>query len=231
MKLKVESRNITWKNVKKLRREGKVPAVVYSKHLDKPISVVCERNEFVKLYRKAGHSTPLTLVWDGIEELVLIHDYQLDPVMDTVIHIDFLWIKKWVKVSAEAAIVMVGEELSPIVKSGDASIQLVKDYLAIEALPKDLVKEIVVDVSTITDPSVVIFVKDLNLPEGVIAEDDWELPIVTVIDLKKAAEQEDAKEAAAEEASAEAALKESDTASDNSDEKKSSEDKSEEKTE
>jgi len=67
---------------------------------------------------------------------------------------------------------MVGEELSPIVKSGDASIQLVKDYLAIEALPKDLVKEIVVDVSTITDPSVVIFVKDLNLPEGVISEDD-----------------------------------------------------------
>jgi ribosomal protein L25 (general stress protein Ctc) len=58
--------------------------------MEKPISVVCERNEFVKLYRKAGHSTPITLNGDGIDEMVLIHDYQLDPVMDTVIHIDFL---------------------------------------------------------------------------------------------------------------------------------------------
>jgi len=198
MKLKVESRNIKWKNVKKLRREGKVPAVVYSKHLEKPISVVCDRNEFVKLYRKAGHSTPINLSGDGIDELVLIHDYQLDPVMDTVIHIDFLWIKKWVKVSAEVAIVMVWDELSPMVKSWDASIELVKDYLAINALPKDLVKEIVVDVSTINDPSTVIFVKDLNLPEGVTSEDDLELPVITVVDLKKSAAEEEAKEAAAE---------------------------------
>ncbi len=198
MKLKVESRNIKWKNVKKLRREGKVPAVVYSKHLEKPISVICDRNEFVKLYRKAGHSTPITLSGEGIDELVLIHDYQLDPVMDTVIHIDFLWIKKWVKVSAEVAIVMVWDELSPMVKSGDASIQLVKDYLAINALPKDLVKEITVDVSTITDPSTVIFVKDLNLPEGVTSEDDLDLPVITVVDLKKSAAEEEAKEAAAE---------------------------------
>lgn len=198
MKLKVEARNIKWKNVKKLRREGKVPAVIYSKHLEKPISIICDRNEFVKLYRKAGHSTPITLSGDDVDELVLIHDFQLDPVMDTVIHIDFLWIKKWVKVSAEVAIVMVWDELSPMVKSWDASIQLVKDYLAINALPKDLVKEITVDVSTLNDPSTVIFVKDLTLPEWVTSEDDLELPVITVVDLKRSAAEEEAKEAAAE---------------------------------
>ena len=191
MKLKVELRNIKWKNVKKLRRDGAIPAIVYSKHLEKPISVICNKNEFVKLYKKAGHSTPITLLWEGIEELVLIHDYQLDPVMDTVLHVDFLWIKKWVKVSAEVAIVMEGEENSPIVKSWDANIQLVKDYLAINALPKDLPKEIIVDVSDISDPTTVVFVKDLDLPEWVIVEDDLDVPVVTVLDLKKSSEQED----------------------------------------
>jgi hypothetical protein len=88
-----------------------------------------------------------------------------------------------------------------MVKSGDASIELVKDNLAIEALPKDLPKEIVVDVSKIIDPNTVIFVKDLDLPAGVESEDDLELPVVTVVDLKKSAAAEEAKEAAAEEAS------------------------------
>lgn len=204
MKLKVEARNIIWKNVKKLRREWKVPATVYAKHMGKSLSIVCQRNEFVKLYKKAGHSTPITLIGDGIEEMVLIHNYQLDPVMDTVIHIDFLWIQKWVKVSAEVAILIEWEELSPIVKSGDAAIQLVKDYLAINAFPKDLPKEIIINVSKIIDPLTVIFVRDLELPAGVEIEDDLDQAVVTVMDLKKSAAAEEAKDAAAEEAKEEA---------------------------
>lgn len=198
MKLNVELRNIIWKNVKKLRREDKVPAVVYSKHLEKPISILCDRNEFVKLYRQTGYSTPITLTWEWVDELVLIQDIQLDPVRDRVIHIDFLWIKKWVKVSAEVAIVISWEEMSPIVKSWDANFELLKDYLMVNALPKDLVKEIIVDVSAITDLDTVIFVKDLNLPEWIVSEEDWEIPVVTVVDLKKSAAEEEAKEAAAE---------------------------------
>ncbi|MCK9467056.1 MAG: 50S ribosomal protein L25 [Candidatus Absconditabacterales bacterium] len=198
MKLNVELRNIIGKNVKKLRREDKVPAVVYSKHLEKPISILCDRNEFVKLYRQTGYSTPITLTGEGVDELVLIQDIQLDPVRDRVIHIDFLGIKKGVKVSAEVAIVISGEEMSPIVKSGDANFELLKDYLMVNALPKDLVKEIVVDVSAITDLDTVIFVKDLNLPEGIVSEEDGEIPVVTVVDLKKSAAEEEAKEAAAE---------------------------------
>ena len=188
MKLKVESRNITWKHVNKLRRMGKVPATIYGKHLEKPISITCEKNEFVKLFREAGHSTPVTLEWDGIEEMVLIHDYQLDPVMDTVLHIDFLGIKKWQKVSAEVSIILQWEELSPIVKLWQWNIQLVKDALMIESLPKDLPKEIVVNVADLEDVNTVIFVKDLDLPEGVVAKEDLELPVVTIMQLQDEAE-------------------------------------------
>lgn len=198
MKLNVEIRNIIGKNVKKLRREGKIPATVYSKHLESSISILCDKNEFVKLYKNAWQSTPVTLIGEWIEELVLIHNFQLDPVTDVVIHVDFLGIKKGVKVSAEVEIIMEWEEVSPIVKSGDATIQLIKDSLAIIALPKDLPRNIVVDVSNIDDVNTVIFVKDLELPEGVEVEDDLELPVVTIMDLKKSAAEEEAREEQAE---------------------------------
>lgn len=93
MKLNVELRNIKWKKVRKLRREDKVPAVVYATHLEKPISILCDRNEFVKLYRQTWYSTPITLTWEWVDELVLIQDIQLDPVTDKAIHIDFYELK------------------------------------------------------------------------------------------------------------------------------------------
>ena len=185
MELKVSLRDIKWKKVNQLRREWNIPATIYGRHLEKPISISCARNEFVRLYKEAGHSTPVTLKWDWVEEMVLIHDYQLDPVTDTVLHVDFLGIKKWEKVSAEVSIVMQWEELSPIVKLGEGTINLVKDYLAIEALPKDLPKEITVDVSGIDSIDTTIFVKDLNLPEWVVAKDDPEQAIVTVMQAKE----------------------------------------------
>lgn len=199
MKLKVEVRDIRGKDVKKLRRDGQIPAIIYGKHMDNSISITCDKNEFVKLYKKAWSSTPITLIGEGVDEMVLIHNYQLDPVTDVAIHVDFLALTKWEKVSAEVSIVMTGDEESLVVKSGDGNIQLVKDSLAIEALPKDLVKEIEVNVSHIEDVSEAIFVKDLKLPTGVEVKDDIEQIVVSVLDLKKQA----AAEKAAEEAAAE----------------------------
>jgi len=196
MKLKVEVRDLKGKDVKRLRRKGQIPAIVYGKHMDNSISITCDKNEFVKLYRKAWSSTPVTLTGEWVDEMVLIHDYQLDPVSDVAIHVDFLALTKWEKVSAEVSIVMTGDEEALVVKSGDGNIQLVKDSLAIEALPKDLVKEIEVNVSHIEDVNDAIFVKDLRLPTGVEVKDDVEQIVVSVFDLKKQA----AAEAAAEEA-------------------------------
>lgn len=203
MKLNVETREVRGKDVKKLRREGKIPAIIYGKHMENSISIICDKNEFVKLYRKSWSSTPITLSGEWIDEMVLVHDYQLDPVSDVVLHVDFLALTKWEKVSAEVSIIMTGDELSPIVKAGDGSIQLVKDSLAIEALPKDLIKEIIVDVSNIDDVNTVLFVKDLDIPSWVEIKDDLDLSVISVFDLKKWAEVEEAAEAAAAEAGTE----------------------------
>lgn len=178
MKLKVELRNITGKKVKYLRQEWKVPAVIYGKELKEPIIITCEKNEFVRLYKKTGSSVPFTLEWDKVDQLVLVHDYQLDPLLDVVTHIDFLAIKKWEKVTTEVSIVLIGE--APVEKLGEWNIQLVKHEVEIEALPKDLPKEILLDVSEIKDKNDVIFVKDLVLPKGVVIKWDLDAPILTV---------------------------------------------------
>ena len=198
MKLNVELRDIRGKDVRKLRREGQIPAIIYGKHMDDSMSIVCDKNEFVKLYKKVGSSTPITLVGKDIDEMVLIHDFQLDPVSDVALHVDFLALTKWEKVAAEVAIVLEGEEDAPVVKAGDGNIQLLKDSLAIEALPKDLIKEIIVNVSDIEDVSTVLFVKDLPIPAGVEVKDDLELSVVWVFDLKKWSAAEEAAEEAAE---------------------------------
>lgn len=178
MKLKVELRNITGKKVKYLRQEWKVPAVIYGKELKTPLTIVCDKNEFVRLYKKTGSSVPFTLEWDKIDQLVLVHDYQLDPLLDVVTHIDFLAIKKWEKVVTEVSIVLTGE--APVEKLGEWNIQLVKHEIEIEALPKDLPKEILLDISEIKDKNDVIFAKDLVLPKGVVIKWDLDAPILTV---------------------------------------------------
>lgn len=181
MKLKVELRNITGKKVKYLREEGKVPAIIYGKELKEPLTITCDKNEFVRLYKKIGSSVPFTLEWDKISQLVLVHDYQLDPLLDVVTHIDFLAIKKWEKVVTEVSIVLTGE--APVEKLWEGNIQLLKHEIEVEALPKDLPKEIVLDISEIKDKNDVIFIKDLVLPKGVVAKWDLEAPVLTVASL------------------------------------------------
>ena len=60
MKLAVTKRTEKGKAVKKMRREDKIPGVVYGKHIETSIDVTFDKQEFIRLYRKAG-STPITL--------------------------------------------------------------------------------------------------------------------------------------------------------------------------
>ena len=69
--------------------------------------------------------------------------------------------------------------------------QIVKDMLHIEALPKDLPKEIEVDLSVLKELHDVIFIKDLKLPKGVVSKDDGETALVTVTDLANQSTEED----------------------------------------
>ena len=87
--LMAEPRTVHGKKVKRLRREGLVPGVVYGPVIDNTISVSVERLGFEKFYMQHGHSTIFKLQWDGGEETVLIREVQVDPVRQDPLHIDF----------------------------------------------------------------------------------------------------------------------------------------------
>jgi large subunit ribosomal protein L25 len=104
MELKVQKRQPG--KTKKLIKQGLVPGIVYGKSLEQPINIQFKRTDFVKLYKEAGSSTPVILKGDDFEQMVLIHDYQLEPVKDMVIHVDFLAIKAGEKVKAAVPVVV-----------------------------------------------------------------------------------------------------------------------------
>lgn len=115
MKLTVKSRDIFGKKVSGLRKSGLIPAVIYGKHLDKTISVTINKLEAVKVYRQAGSSTPVEISGDGIDHLVLIHEIQLHPVSDHLIHMDLIAVNRDEKVRAEVPLIIEGQ--SPFEKA------------------------------------------------------------------------------------------------------------------
>ena len=179
MKLKVQSREITGKKVKQLRRQDIIPAVIYGKHTKDAILISCNKNEFLKLFKKAWHSTPITITWEWIDQLALIHEIQVDPVTDFLGHIDFLAVSRDEKVTAEIPVILTWE--SNIEKLWEWKIQLLKDTIEVEAFPQDLPREIKIDISTIQKMSDVIFVKDLDVGSKVEILEDQEQPMVTVM--------------------------------------------------
>ncbi len=187
MELQVTKRDITGKKVKTLRREWLIPAVIYGKGME-TINITCNKNDFVKLYRKGWVSTPITLKWDGVDQMVLIHDYQLDPVLDIATHVDFLAIKKGEKVETEVPLNITGE--SSIEKSWEGRVQQLKDTVHIEAIPSKLPKELVLDISKIESKDDVLFIKDLELPEWVEVKDADDVALATVAVLSGDVEEE-----------------------------------------
>lgn len=83
--------------------------------MDTPESFTVSRIDFLKVFSKTGKSTPIEVSGDGMDHLVLVHDYQTDPVSDYLIHVDLLAVNKDEKVRAEVPLVIIGE--SPFEKN------------------------------------------------------------------------------------------------------------------
>lgn len=193
MELKVNKRQQG--KAKKLLLKKQIPGIVYGKHMNEPIMVQFDKVEFLKLYETAGSSSVITLKWDGIEQMVLIHDLQLDPVKDSLIHVDFLAIKKWEKVKAEIPVVVEWEE---ILKKAWLKANLITDYIEIEAMPSMLPHDIKIDVSKLKNGEN-IHVKDLKLWADIEILNNEEDVILVIYNPEEDAQKQEEKDAIKEE--------------------------------
>jgi large subunit ribosomal protein L25 len=170
--LNVEKRDLTKKFPKAHRVESKTESlrgVFYGKkEVSTPISI--SYIEFKKVWKEAGNSSLIVLKGVGEDKEVVIQDMDIDPVFGRVRHVDFYVIERGKVMEADVLLEFIGE--SPAVKElGGILVKALRE-LKIEVMPKDLPKNIEVDVSILKTLDSKIFVKDLILPDSAKALDD-----------------------------------------------------------
>lgn len=207
VQLKVEPRKVLGKKVKKLRKEGVLPANVYGKDV-KSESVQVPYKEFDKVYKEAGETGLVELQVDGKVRPVLIHNIQFDPVSHEPLHADFYQVNLKEKVKTMVPLSFVGEPAAVTNKVGILLEQL--SEVEVEALPTDLPESIEVNVESLANVDDQTTVADIKAPAGVTLLTDAGQVVAKIGELitKEAAQQAAAEAAAAEAAKAETAAAE-----------------------
>ena len=174
--MKATRREVIGKQVKALRREGKLPAVIYG-HGVEPTAITLDARESNKVLSGVGSSTLITIDLEGEEYSVLVRDRQRHVLRHHLLHVDFQALSMTETVRASVNLVL-GEEEAPAVGAYGAMIITGIESLDVECLPGDLVDRIVVDISGLESIGDSILVKDLQVPKGFTIWDDPETMVV-----------------------------------------------------
>lgn len=176
--LKAERRNIVGKQVKALRRSGRLPAVIYGKGIT-PITIDLDLHDTSRLLPGLSSSQLIVVDLNGEQHSTLIREKQRDPVSGSLKHIDFLEVSLTEKLRTDVVIVLVGT--SPAVKELNAVIVTGLESLQVEALPGDLPGSILVDISSLKEIGQAIHVRDIPAIPNVEFLDDADEMVVLVI--------------------------------------------------
>ncbi len=144
--LKATKRDVIGKQVKALRREGKLPAVIYGRH-NEPISISLDAHSASLALAKVTSSSLVTLDVDGTEYPALVREKQRDYIKNRLVHVDFLAVSLKEKLRASVSLHFVGVSLA--VKDYGAVFVHNLEQFHVECLPTDLPERIDVDISTL----------------------------------------------------------------------------------
>lgn len=190
--LPASKREITGKKVKALRRDGKIPAVVYGSDIE-PTSITLDYKQVRQTLDEAGANTLLTIDMDGQEFLVLVREKQREVISRNLLHVDFQAVSLEELITTTVRVNVEGE--APAVSEYNALLVTELDELTIEAKAKDLPDSISVDVTGLTEIGDNILIRDLKVSDEVkILEDPDEIVIVvaspTVLEIEIEEEEE-----------------------------------------
>lgn len=171
-------RSVTGKKVGALRRDGKLPGILYGYQIEST-PILMELREASRVLAHASSSQLITINLDGKEFATLVREKQRDFIKGTLLHVDFQVVSLTEKIRTSVGIELSGT--SPAVKDYNGVIVQELDEVEVEALPQDLPDKLVVDISGLTKIGDAIFVRDLNLPSSVeiLNEPDEVVVIVT----------------------------------------------------
>lgn len=198
--LKVEARTVLGKKVKKLRREGLLPANIYGKEL-KSTAVQLPLKDFQTVYDEVHETGLIDVMLDGKTRPVLIKNVHIDTFLHRPLHADFYQVNLKEKVKSMVPVVITGEPKAVTEKIG-MLIQLLNE-IEVEALPEDLPENIEIDVTPLATVDDQITVDQLKVAKAVTVHTDAGQVVVKINELVS----EEAKEQAAAEAATSAEAK------------------------
>ena len=183
-----------------VRREGRTPAVIYGAN-EAPLAIAVDHIDIrTKIY--AGHflTTLYDIDIDGKKHRVIPRDYQLDPVKDFPIHVDFLRLAPGSLIRVNVPVHVINTEQSPGVKRGGA-VNIVTHSVPLRCPPDRIPQALEVDLAGL-DINSSKHLSDVQLPEGVkpVARED--MTLVTIVPPSGFGEESKAAEGAAAPAAA-----------------------------
>ncbi|UNK71919.1 50S ribosomal protein L25/general stress protein Ctc [Microbacterium sp. H1-D42] len=172
---------------RRLRAEGKIPAVVYGHGTD-PVHVALPGHQVSLIIRRANALLDLDI--DGKSQLALVKDVQKDPVRQIIEHIDLLVVKKGEKVVVEVPIVVTGESFSGTIVTVDVA------TIKLEVEATHIPEHLEVSVEGLEEGAH-ITAGDVKLPKGAALLDEPDVLLVAVSIPAAEVAEENAEEAAA----------------------------------
>ena len=180
--IKASKRDVTGKKVSQLRREGKMPGVVYGHHIE-PISIVMDAHDVTRAMIGLTPSSIVTLDIDGEDHAALIRERQRDYLRNKFIHIDFQAVSRTEKIRARIETVLEGT--APAVKNYNGIVLHEKEYIEVEALPEHLPEKFVIDINGMGKIGDMIRISDMSIADDVTVFDDVNDVIVSISGVKE----------------------------------------------
>ncbi len=200
--LAAEHRELTGKNVARLRKQGRLPAVVFG-HGVASANVSLDAHDFELLRRRIGPNALIDLSVDGKKaKPVLIHGVAVHPVSRRPLHADLFLVRMTEELTVDVPIDLMG--VAPAVDLHGGTLVREIETVKVKALPDHLPQRFELSIETLVDFDSRVHVRDLTIPAGVTLLSDPDEAVAHVlaprIEEEVLAPEAEAAEAAAEEA-------------------------------
>lgn len=162
--LNATKRTVLGKKVKKLRKEGFLPANVYGKQLSS-ISLQLAMKDFTDVYKQVGETGLIDLMVDGEKRPVLIKNVQFEFRQHSPVHADFYQVNLNEKVKAMVPLLLVGEPKA-VTENLGTLLQTLSE-VEVEALPESLPENIEVNIEHLAEVDDQIMISEFKVPTGV----------------------------------------------------------------
>jgi len=197
--IKAEPRSLQGSGAsRRLRRESKVPGIVYGAGKDATPIQLDHKDLWFKLKNEAFHASILDMEVGTEKAQVLLRDYQMHPFRPLILHADFQRVAADQKIHMRVPLHFVNEQNSPGVKVAGGLVQHVISDLEVSCLPKDLPEFIEVDLGEL-QAGHSLHLSSLKLPAGVeaIVPKGEDPTVATIVIPRVMTAEEEAAEAAA----------------------------------